>query len=512
MLARITLRGTVIELVQIAANAVNAKLINAGRDVKLIVSEVLSYQIEGAEQTSQFKAGRWDGRSSFLDFKTGLFPAGFTIMVGQELERRGYQVQYARKTPPLPLGPEIGTHDPLGYGFSERYDYQVETVKRLLKHHRMIARVATGGGKSNIAVLAYSTIRRPTLFLTTRGVLMHQMARAYEKAGFTPGVLGDGVWKPRRGINVGMVQTIMARLKEGHPKRDLTIALLSLFDLVIGEEAHEAGGNGYYEVMQHCRNAHYRLALTATPFMREDGEANMRLQAAFGSIGIEISEKTLIDRGILAQPTFKIIDVKPPVMLRRGTSWPACYDIGIVENVERNKVITYEAVRAAQHNMQFLALVQREKHGNILRKMFTDAGLNCRFIFGKHEQEERDIALTELSNGVIDALIGSTILDVGVDVPAIGVIALAGGGKAEVGHRQRIGRGLREKKGWLGANGLPWNGCFVIDFVDSGNKHLQMHAHTRRGILLDTPGFNDRILSPGVDFPYHEIANLSKVA
>ncbi|MBH8434009.1 hypothetical protein I8Q59_09430, partial [Acinetobacter baumannii] len=38
------------------------------------------------------------------------------------------------------------------------------------------------------------------------------------------------------------------------------------------------------------------------------------------------------------------------------------------------------------------------------------------------------------------------LLDGGVDVPAVGLIILAGGGKAEVALRQRIGRGLRAKK------------------------------------------------------------------
>ena len=483
-------------LIQIASNAVNAKLITASRDVRLAVSEMLSYEVEGAQMSAQFKSGHWDGRSSFFEFRSGLFPAGFVYMVSKELEKLGHRVQHVSKPLPAALGPEVGTFDPLGYGFSERYDYQPETIKRLLKHGRMIARVATGGGKSNIAILAYSSIRRPTLFLTTRGVLMHQMARGFEKAGFNPGVLGDGVWRPRKSINVGMVQSIIPRLKEGHPERDKTIALLEMFEFVIGEEAHEAGGNGYYEVMRHCRNSHYRLALTATPFMRDDGESNMRLQAAFGSVGIDISEKLLIDRGILAKPTFKMAESPMPMMLRRSTSWPACYDIGIVDNVERNKIIVYEAARAASHKLPVLILVQRERHGEILRKMLKEAGVTALFRFGKHEQDERDVALRALKHGQISVLIGSTILDVGVDVPGIGMIILAGGMKAEVGHRQRIGRGLREKE---------WNECFVLDFEDKGNKHLHGHAQMRRSIIESTPGFAEQILKPGVDFPYASI-------
>ena len=58
------------ELLQIAANAVTAKLIGASRDTKLLVSQMLSYEVEGAERNEQFRAGNWDGRSSFFDFRS----------------------------------------------------------------------------------------------------------------------------------------------------------------------------------------------------------------------------------------------------------------------------------------------------------------------------------------------------------------------------------------------------------------------------------------------------------
>jgi superfamily II DNA or RNA helicase len=90
-------------------------------------------------------------------------------------------------------------------------------------------------------------------------------------------------------------------------------------------------------------------------------------------------------------------------------------------------------------------------------------------------------------------LIGTTILDVGVDVPAVGMIILAGGGKAEVGHRQRIGRGLRFKK--TGANV-----AFIVDFADTLNSHLRAHARQRRAIVEATPGFAENILADNEDF------------
>jgi len=96
---------------------------------------------------------------------------------------------------------------------------------------------------------------------------------------------------------------------------------------------------------------------------------------------------------------------------------------------------------------------------------------------------------------VIQVLIGSNILDVGVDCPALGMVINAAGGKAEVNLRQRIGRGLRSKK-------TGPNVCFFLDFTDIHNKHLGKHSATRRGIVQATPGFDENILLDSQDFPY----------
>ena len=83
----------------------------------------------------------------------------------------------------------------------------------------------------------------------------------------------------------------------------------------------------------------------------------------------------------------------------------------------------------------------------------------------------------------------------GVDVPSIGLIILAGGYKAEVGHRQRIGRGLRAKK-------TGPNVSFILDYSDKFNAHLRDHARTRRAIVDATPGFAENVIKQGDDFPW----------
>lgn len=372
--------------------------------------------------------------------------------------------------------------------------------------------ITHNSGKSRVAKLAYARIGRMTLFLTTRSILMHQMKDAFEAdMGIKVGVLGDGEWSPRKGMNVGMVQTLMARLKDPDERatkaekeaqrvlQEKTRQLLAMFELVILEEAHEAGGNSYFEIMNHCTAAHYRLALTGTPFMRDDEEDNMRLQAVAGPVAIKVTEQELIQKGILAKPYFKIIRLKEiPDRLKRTTPWQRAYKYGVVENQHRNLAIVREVVAGYKRGLTAMVLVQQTAHGDILRAALTKAGLRVSYIRGENDQDERKREIGRLKNNEIDVLIGTNILDVGVDVPAVGMVVLGGGGKAEVALRQRIGRGLRAKK-------FGPNVCFVVDFHDDGNQYMKEHAKQRFAIISGTPGFAEGILPEGADFPFDEL-------
>lgn len=546
-------------LIQIAHNAVNAKLLTENKELKYTLSELLSYQVSGYENMSNFQNGSWDGRSSFFNFKKSTFPAGFVLMVKSKFEQMGHQVQIIRPKVPEPIGdPEMKVDS---FGRTPEYEYQYECVERLLKQHQMIARLATGAGKSRCAMLATSRIGRKTLFLTTRKSLMYQMKKHYEEMGADVGVIGDSVMNVKPFVNVGMVQTIAANLKSrtiqeevvrlkelehnkfkkliaekdkiltkqlklGHitlqtkfkilsdfkkelnsKTKDLAVLqraatinckimnrkkaemekLLSTFEFVIAEEAHESGGNKYFEVMQYCTNAHYRLALTATPFMKDDEEANMRLMACSGIIGIVVTEKELIDKGILAKPYFMFINNARPTGVFPTTNYVSAYEKGIVKNNIRNDEIVKWSKWSTDRNLPVLILVNRTEHGNILKDLIQKQGLKCNFIYGKDEDEVRQENLKKLESGEINVLIGTNILDVGVDVPSIGMVILAAGGKAEVQLRQRIGRGLRRKK-------TGKNITYIIDFQDSFNQHLLKHAKTRQEIIKNTPGFAEGIV------------------
>lgn len=499
-------------IARVLSNPVVAKVEGIDDSTKLALSDAMSFIVEGYEHMPN--AGGWDGKSTLFDWPTAKFPAGFIPTAHAVLSQRGYTVQSIKHPLPAPQGPLPTPDAPVVDNFArdDRYDYQFRAVSILEKHGSFIARVATGGGKSRIARLCIARVGRKTMFITTRQVLLYQFGEACEASGMKVSYIGDGQWDTSGDVVCAMVHTLAGRLGDANTegltnlqeinavrqrhedRRKEATDFLDTIEFVIGEEAHEAGGTGYFDVLKSCRKAAYRLGLTATPMMR-DGESNVRLVAMFGPIRLEISEKMLIDRGILARPIFKYRKAPCPPLLRRGTAWQKAEEIGIIENHDRNKWVCAEAIRASRWGLPVLVLIKRQKHGKILATMLASQGIRAVFIYGESNKKKRDQALADLKAGRIDVLIGSTILDVGVDVPAIGMLILAGGGKAEVATRQRIGRGLRAK-----AEGP--NVCLVVDFDDGHNKHLIKHARQRRAIVEETAGFAENILSTKDDFDF----------
>lgn len=486
--------------IKLVSNAAVTKILHDDFEINKLITKLLSYYVNGYENFESYKKGKWDGKSTMYNWEKRMFPSGFNDMVKLALVERGYNVTHIRKQLPAPMGSmpkSLG-----GFTYTERYDYQWKNLQVLEKRGSYIAHMATGAGKSFASALAIYRINRPTLILTKRQPLMYQFKQNLEKFGFDCGLVGDNKFDLDKHVTIAMVQTLNARIELGdNPTeeqiklKEETLKFLSTVEFIIGEEAHEISHNAYWNVMRFCTNAYYRIGLTATPFMKTNNENNMKLLGAFGPLGISVDEKLLIDRGILAKPIIRFTSYPKPENLRFTSNYEKAVTEGISHAEPRNKVIVDECVKAASKKLSTLILVQRKLHGNMLKMMLKKEGIRVEFIWGESGAEEREEALSKLTSGKIDVLIGSTILDVGVDVPAIGLVILAGGGKDEVAIRQRIGRGLRAKsKG-------P-NVCFIMEFMDEHNKHLNDHSLIRKRMIKSTEGFKDCLISTFAEFPY----------
>ena len=151
--------------VRIVSNAVNALISGADDKVKQLVQQMLSYEVE---------TGDWKGTSTMFNWSKNSFPAGFAKPVAANLNKAGIKCVHIRKDKAPALGKPNPAVNPFPY--NPDYAYQDQTVETLVREGMMIAQIATGGGKSNVACKAAARIGRMTLFLTTRSVLMFQMA------------------------------------------------------------------------------------------------------------------------------------------------------------------------------------------------------------------------------------------------------------------------------------------------------------------------------------------------
>lgn len=484
---------------QIRFDNTTAKLVTEDRAVLNAVHDALVFQPPGYQYTEAFKTGRWDGRIKMFSLQNYTFPAGLVRWVRNIAAAKGIDIALAdlrdRSKRLPPLSKEVLSRILEG---KELRDYQVKAIQRIFGISRGVIQSPTGSGKTVIAAgaakaaLEFGGLR--TLFLTHQKELLHQTQEAFIKAGIDCGIVGDGIRKIRP-VTVATIQTLYAAMKkvkspvirreaDGTTTRFSTatevINMMLTADFVILDEAHRGDAESFQAVTLACKNAYYRIGLSATPLMKGQ-EADMKLMAVTGDVIYRITIQDLVDRGLLAQPYIKFVKITAPMM--KKTPYQKAYKLGVVENEQRNNMIIGEAVDLAVAGETVLVLVAHVNHGKRLLQLLRTryAGLKVRFIHGSNTGEERDKALTELAEGRLNILISSSITDEGVDIPNISAAILAGGMKSTIKLYQRIGRAMRPKAGL--------NRALIVDFIDLTNKHLAKHSKERFEAIRDEPGF-----------------------
>ncbi len=166
---------------------------------------------------------------------------------------------------------------------------------------------------------------------------------------------------------------------------------------------------------------------------------------------------------------------KPAIALKDQQDYQKVYKELVVNNKERNEEIFKVVDQAWERHEHILILVHQIEHGQILLDRFEKAGMLAEYISGSSTLDQRKEIIRRFSNKVRAILIGSSVLDEGVDIPEITTLVNAGGGKSSARYYQKIGRAIRpcgDKKR-----------AIVIDFLDSDIKYMNRHAQERLRII-----------------------------
>ena len=452
------------------------------------IDELTSFHVMGAEYNPKYIEGTWDGRRHLFNKKNHSFPTGLVPRIIASLKKDNIQCRL--KDSRIVPSPLLELDSPT----QTIRHYQETAILKALEYKRGILEMATGSGKTLVAASIISKLNLPTLFFVHTRELLYQTMEVFKKSFHIPiGQIGDSKIQIEP-ITVATIQTVIRALgnkyqaydeededdptQVGAYKEDI-VRLLETVPVVFFDECHHLPADSCYTVAMRTQGAYYRYGLSATPYRAD--KQDLLIEAALGPKIIKINASTLIDQKHLVPPRIIFI----PITGDNYTSkdYAQIYQTHIVQNPYRNGVIAKQSQDYARQGKTVLILVQQVKHGEELVKIIPGS----QFLQGTDPTSKRNSILKDFKEQRLKILVATTLADEGLDIPSLGSVILAGGGKSETRALQRVGRALRPAEEKTEA--------IVVDFIDQV-PYLEEHSQRRLDIFKTEPRFTIQIANP----------------
>lgn len=341
--------------------------------------------------------------------------------------------------------------------------YQSEAIDAVethrLKSQRALVLMATGLGKSLVAneLIANEFHRNPEQEIL---VLAHMtdLVRQLEFSSWSqlPKECSTHLWTDGErptytgGVVFATWQSLNAAVERGE---DFT----GRFGLVIVDEAHHAPSDSFSNLLDHLA-PNYLVGLTATPWRGDDRD----ITELFGEPVFLMDIVDGMQRGYLAEVDYR--------MLTDGIDWDeiarASADGLTIKDLNQRLLVperdlamvqTVCAKMAAMEKPRALAFCRSIDHAERLRPLFASEGVKAGLIHSGLPREQRFKNLSAFRMGEIDLLISIEMLNEGIDVPDVNLVAFMRVTHSRRIFLQQLGRGLRISKGK--------SNVLVLDFV-----------------------------------------------
>ena len=280
---------------------------------------------------------------------------------------------------------------------------------------------------------------------------------------------------------------MMGKVGTKYKKYEDALKLVGDTKIILVDEGHHSKSDTTFDTLLKFWNAPYLYAMTGS-IDTKDKLSDQRLKGLYDKVIYTVSNDELIGRGISAKPTINLVKIKGNIGLTNDEdkNYMAVYEKGIVTFESRNNLIVGLAKKMYETDKTSLLIVNRVEHGEILQQMFSEMGIESKFISGETSSADRETAKQEVSSGKLKVLIATTIFDEGVSINNIDVLFMVSSTKSLRLILQRVGRVLRKKKGD--------NTAIVFDFIDTTHIFLKKHAEDRIKIYK-SQGFDIKYLN-----------------
>lgn len=372
-------------------------------------------------------------------------------------------------------------------------EYQVPAVIKSIYWQRGVVMIPTGGGKTETAAAIAKLLEERdgigTLMVVPGINSMHQTWRRWQRRGIeSVGRLGGGVQYGGETHLIAVADSLRQRIAGGD--RAIKRYLERTCGCVLFMEAQHLPADTWMDIGTKL-DLPYRIALSATPYIDEDGPGDIRDMQLIGMTGetlVEIPDSLVMDLGRMSTPIVHMVRMRGPWMAGER-NWHQLNRHGIVGNPARNKAIVRMARRLAAADHRVLVLSKEIPHGQKLSASISKRVDNTFMFQGQsrfttyrdgsiYRAEKKPIyevadELEEIEGGY--ALTGSPAVDEDADLPDANVLINGSGGRAMGRLAQRSGRVLRAKP-------ERDNIAHLIDFYDDCAFVLRAHSNRRKEI------------------------------
>ncbi len=350
---------------------------------------------------------------------------------------------------------------------------QREFVERCLaaldKHGNTLGIAPTGFGKTIVlSALAGKVLRkgaRKALVLQHREELLVQNATKFRKVNPDIGI--SIVNAERKAWGGDCVFAMEPTLR-----RKGNLDAMPAVDLIVVDEAHHVGADGYKGIVDAARERNPKvklLGVTATP-NRGDKAA---LDHAFDNVADQVQIGELISSGHLVRPRTFVIDVGVTEQLAKVRKTIADFDMEEVAAIMDRPIVNDEVVRnwrekaGERRTIVFCSTIAHAEH---VTEAFQAAGHEAAVVHSEMGDERRRSLLKAYSAGKIQVLVNVAILTEGFDDQPTSCIVLLRPCSYKSTMIQMIGRGLRIIDPALHP-GMVKTECIVLDFGRSILTH-----------------------------------------
>ena len=427
----------------------NPKLLTA-------LQRLYTFRVPGASYSAAYRRRSWDGKKRFIT-NTGTFRSGLLPKILDHLKKIDC-IPEVEFNPPLSPPPSLASFSNIKY-----YDYQEDLITQGLKMGRATITAPTGAGKTLImAGIVKSLKDKKMVILFNTKQLLKQTYDFLKDVCEIEGLgvcFGEGYIYGD--IMLCTVQSI-EKILDTH---------LETAEVLMVDECHEfCSGRRTLAAIESFPKAAWRYGFTAT--VPPEAIKRHSLEGALGPVLQSVNTQELVEKGKLTKPIIQLIERKYEAEGEDDhLSYLEVYDKYIVYNSQRNekiKDIVKEIIDGNQR-ARILILTKSLDHGRTLENLLRDT--HVQFLEGADSLGERYKSISKfLGARTSSTLIGTKILQTGINIEEITHFINARGMKSEIATLQALGRALR-----ISDNK---DKVYVYDFMDK-EKYLSKHSRER---------------------------------